>query len=103
MKRISALLSLLLVWGCARPSTETTETIVLDLVDRFDDAAAFSETGRIDIGTPQARPHLRLDSAAARAEKEPTSPYLAALDPEQRAAAQAKKNDKDDAKRPPTP
>lgn len=58
MKRISALLSLLLVWGCARPSTETTETIVLDLVDRFDDAAAFSETGRIDIGTPQARPHL---------------------------------------------
>ena len=58
MKRILACLSLILIWACARPSTETTETVVVDLVARFDEAAVFSETGRLDIGTPQARPFL---------------------------------------------
>lgn len=61
MIRSLACLGLLLVGGCSQTSTESNDVVVLDLVAQLDESEVFTETGRLDIGTPQARSFLTLD------------------------------------------
>ena len=61
MKRNLTCLGLILICGCGPPVEETADTVILDLVDQFDEAVVFTETGLVDIGTPAARPFLTGD------------------------------------------